>query len=1264
MEAELEQQLIKIRVQATSKAPHQQQHAAMLLAVEETIKEQGAPAEPASYFATLLTLLEQQAGTGPKGLSGTIIYLLSIVLPSVSHLMLRAKFSTMMAVLSQSLDLASADVALLRSVISCLETVLAAQDAGSWGLPISQGTFRSLLALSTDSKPKIRKRAQEAVSALLSHPPPPAVVHPAAQITARFVIDTLSAAKSDAQAALHILQLLKSTDMIWPSEGFGSLCEALMQLPKLNMPFVTTLSFQAIESVFSSATESLDEDQFRDLLIDIVDLKPNANDPLASEAWLKIIQKGYTAYAQISPDACFQSLPDLIDLIIPDIELGKPSTREAATQCIWATIRECIPDSMLGSAGIGQVIKTLASGLSYRYRESWALVFLLIAALFQRLSKFAHPAMDGVLTEVANMRMEPEFELKNEADAVLGAAVRAIGPQAFLEVLPLNLGGDLRKDQAGRAWLLPLMKSHIRNAPLKYFVDTMLPLADSLSAQSKQFASKGREIEAKVFSALGQQVWALLGGFFNVPADILNSFTPSFAHRLAVELLESPDLRPTICGALQTLLVAVHTLANDDSGLGPLTKQQALAAQTHLAQFAPDYLAQLFNVFAQSPGANRGYMVNTITAFLAVITSADINATFARVCAMLDEALKTHEPPAAAELTKGYLEAHSPPNAHTMMDLAIIMTPYLDAEHSLMLVRAAHMLAKQSEDQILQKKGYKAISRLAEQPTGSAAHQLIESTLSADLIPMLVESAESVAISSRRERLSLIALLSRNLADDQLHFIPAMLSEVILGTKEANERARNVAFDALLTMGKRMSQGGVINMAAVTGDVSVNDESAQQLANTEEFFKMIAAGLAAQTPHMISATIAAISRALFEFQSLLSVDFVVELLSTVLMFVVNNNREIAKSSLGFVKIIAVILPKDVLEPHLGEIVTSILKWSHEFKNKMRLKCRHILDRLVRRLGLDAVEKVMPEEHMKLLGNMRKRQQRSKRGKEAAAVGGQQQQTEGNGASQVEAAAGATAKKTFGNAYEDILYGSESELEDSDDEEPNTLAAKGAAKGKGAKADRKNGNAQGPSAPAKLSGAWIKEDAEGPLDFLDRSAFTHFSTTNPTTKERRTPTAPKMKGGKFVFEDPEEEARKAAAAAAMAAADAAQAGGEADGEDYYLQSLTSKDAFYHTPGQKVKFPKRKAGDDDDDVEMASDNEDATAAQQKSVPAKRGKDNSGNAVGREFRAKKAQGDVKRGNIDPFAYIPLNPKSMKKGAVSVKGNSKKEKRARNMK
>ncbi|KAJ2517545.1 pre-rRNA processing protein [Coemansia sp. RSA 1939] len=1249
MDAGLENQLRKLREQISSKAAHQQQHAATLLAVEETISEQSVAAEPSGYFAVLLTLLEQQASAGSKGLSNAILYLLSIILPHVPTHVLRAKFSTMMAVLSQSLDLESADIAMLRSVIACLETVLQSQDAGSWNQPVSQGTLKSLLALSVDTKPKVRKRAQEAVSTLLSQPPAPSTVHPAAPIVVRFVLDMLSNAKADNQSAMYTLQLLKSTDMVWPPEAFKELCESLMQLPKLNAPFLTSLSFQALAAVFSSAASSLEEEQFRDLLVEIIDLKPNVNDPLSSEAWLKIVQNGYVAYASISSEMCFESLPDLIELLLPDIELGKQSIKETATQCIWALIRDCIPASKLGAEGINQIVKSLTSGLSYRYRESWALVFLLIAALFQRLGSYAHPSMDALLVEIASMRMEPEFQFKNEADAVLGAAIRAIGPQVFLEVLPLNLNTAGRQSETGRAWLLPLMKNHIRNAPLGYFISELLPVADNLAAQSLRFTSQGREIEAKVFAALCQQIWALLSGFCNVPSDVIEAFTPGFAARLSKEIVEDTALRSSICAALSTLLTAVHQIAHEDVESSSLTKQQALSSEAHLAQFAQDFLSQLFNVFAQSPAASRGYIMDTITAFLAVISESEVNATFVRVCAMLDDVLKTHTPPAASELTEKYLAAHPPPHAYTMMDLATTMTPYLDSDRAQMLARAAFLLARQNDDATLQKKGYKAIVRLADQPAGSPAHQLIESSIGSELIPMLLESAETVALSSRRDRLALISRLSRSLPTSQLHFIPAMLSEVILGTKEPNERARAIAFDTLLVMGKRMAQGGAIDMAALSGDAGNPDgtEQPEYQASILEYFKIIAAGLAAQTPHMISATIASISRALFEFHEQLDAEFTVELMDTVLMFVVNNNREIAKSSLGFVKVIAVILPKELLEPHLKEIVPAILKWSHEYKNQLRLKCRHILDRLSRRLGLDVVASAVPEEHAKLVANMRKRQQRSKRAK--SGDGGANTQERGL-SEEVGAASSAVAKKSYGNAYEDVIYGSESELDDSDDE------GAGGATRNGRKNNKSKKQQLGDKAGSNKTGAWIKEDTEGPLDFLDRSAFTHFATASPAEKPRRAISVPKMKDGKLLFEDPEEEARKIKTAAV--AKDESK-GGEETTENYYLESVKSKDGFYRTPGQKIKFHKRKAGDSDDDVEMGSDGENDGRAV--AGPAKRGKANSGASYGREFMSKKGKGDVKRGNVDPFAYIPLTPKSMKKGLASIKGSNKKEKRGR---
>lgn len=107
------------------------------------------------------------------------------------------------------------------------------------------------------------------------------------------------------------------------------------------------------------------------------------------------------------------------------------------------------------------------------------------------------------------------------------------------------------------------------------------------------------------------------------------------------------------------------------------------------------------------------------------------------------------------------------------------------------------------------------------------------------------------------------------------------MTEAVLGTKEPSEKARNAAFDLIVTMGKKMSEGGVVRRDLVDG---MDDESSGQgteivpfpadpflipnsaTASLEEYMTMIAGGLAGATPHMISATVTAISRLVFEFK--------------------------------------------------------------------------------------------------------------------------------------------------------------------------------------------------------------------------------------------------------------------------------------------------------------------------------------------------------------------------------------------------------------
>src|SRR5690606_23413073 len=144
----------------------------------------------------------------------------------------------------------------------------------------------------------------------------------------------------------------------------------------------------------------------------------------------------------------------------------------------------------------------------------------------------------------------------------------------------------------------------------------------------------------------------------------------------------------------------------------------------------------------------------------------------------------------------------------------------------------------------LQKKSYKIIARLAESEAGNV-------TLKAQSVPLqaiFLESMESVSPPSRRDRLVAMAHIVEHLDPSDLHFIPSILSEVVISAKEVNEKARAAAFDLLVLMGKKMAAGGTVVNSKVP---HMPDDAPSVQATLEEYFTMVAAGLAGSTPHMI-----------------------------------------------------------------------------------------------------------------------------------------------------------------------------------------------------------------------------------------------------------------------------------------------------------------------------------------------------------------------------------------------------------------------------
>ena len=480
------------------------------------------------------------------------------------------------------------------------------------------------------------------------------------------------------------------------------------------------------------------------------------------------------------------------------------------------------------------------------------------------------------------------------------------------------------------------------------------------------------------------------------------------------------------------------------------------------------------------------------------------------------------------------------------MDLIITLSIYLPRPTFPTLFSLAAVILPQSFDPQLQKKAYKLLPRLATSPTGTLALQ----DRNAELQALLLNTASTVSAPARRDRLAAVAVVVEHLPQTSRHFIPSILSEVVISAKEVNEKARTAAFDLLVLMAKKMSQGGQIDQSKIP---NMPADAPVATASLEEFFTMVSAGLVGSTPHMISASITALTRILYEFSSQLPQPVIEEIVTTLDLYLADANREIVRSVLGFVKVAIICLPEAIIKPRLETVIPGLTSWSREHKAQFRAKVKHILERAIRRFGFDTVEKYCPEDQKKFIHNIRKTKERRKRHKAADAAEGTASEPQDR------------KKGRFESEYDEALYGSDSSASDTDtDQDPPSTHDN-----------------------SDTRGTYITEDPSEPLDLLDRKSLAHISSRKPLPKpifsskhNRKTKTD---SDGKLVFDDHD------------AGGDAMALDVDGDGENgdgsleqginAYVDAIRGRDAVQRGRGGRLKFSnkKEKGGMDVDDVD---------------------------------------------------------------------------------
>lgn len=1063
-----------------------------------------------------------------------------------------------------------------------------------------RGGVAGLLAIAVDHRPKVRKRVQEALTKVLKSPPPsPSLDHPAADMCAESALRTLkdvteTAAKNrkkgqkDIQhhepALIHALQLVKTIATAsggWPSRKIDALCEVLLEVSRSSNEFLTMAAFEIFEVIFEGMSDEVSSAKLPHLLEIIGQLQPAPTDTQLLPAWIAIISRAYDVSAQVSPEDTFQNLPDVFSKMSSFLSSPSHNIRVSASECLISFLSNCIADSVIIEPSIfdQKTLETLATKvtdlLNVRYQSAWMEVFSVLGAAFNALRYRAAPFLATVVKTVGDLRGNESFTGKKEADAVLSQAVQATGPDFVLSILPLNLIKP-QPGKPGRAWVLPLLRDSVSNTRLAHFREEMLPLSETMFQRVLNHGSKEKTTDIKIFETVVHQIWSCLPGYCDLPLDLVEAFDQTFAEMLSNLLYQQTELRTDICRALQNLVESNKALIDaveerDALKFARVTRTQAQQNLAHLATFAGNLLAVLFNVYSQTLPHNRGVLLQCINAYLSITAEKDVMEIFTRVTTMLEsslqeEAAKQAQPDKQKQQQKPNTNK-MPPATHTLMDLLITLSIYLPRSSYPQLFSLSAVIINSPQDPQLQKKAYKLIPRITESEVGRQAL----SDRNAELQGLLLDSAEKSSPPARRDRLVAIGKVVEFLPDDDLYFVPSVLPEVVIATKEANEKARNAAFELLVAMGERMRKGGKVAMGKVP---HMEDTAETKNADLEEYLVMVSAGLAGSTPHSVSASVTACTRILYEFRKELKDETVLQLVETMDLFLQSKSREIVRSVLGFVKVCVISLPDGIVRPRLKSLMPSLMSWSHEHKGHFKAKVKHIVERMIRRFGVEEVEKVCPEDDKKLVANIRKVRERRKKKRD--------ENTEG-----ADAEDGANGEATgrhghFENEFDEAIYGSE------DDESLNSGSGSEESDDDGGvplRSSARHGNAKQPQ-------TYIVEDEDEPLDLLDRRALGNISSTRPLRTRQLQGKKTKAKtniDGKLIFTEPPRKSKNTAATALVGTLDNGENAG--DGSiNAYVDAVSGRDAAKRGLRGKLKFknrPQKGENADDEDMDISRD-----------------------------------------------------------------------------
>lgn len=966
-------------------------------AMRSILSAESLPLTPAAYFAASISAISNPSETLEDSEAvAALTSFLAMVLPLVPSLAISPgkaaeAVEVLVGLLRRGSNVVSAPS--IRAVVKSLGVLTGFCDLEDWG-SVKLG-FETLLKFSVDKRPKVRKCAQvcvekvfqsyqsstiikkasKSVLVLLKSYMPLAVELSTSKTADGYRDGILS--KPDHLEVLHMLNVLRLIVPFLSVKVGSKILSELQKLMTSQFSALTRHILKIIEAFFEASRVKVSIPEMENILISLASYisleEKNPMDTVISAATLlkNVLDKLHVGESGL----CIGKFPLVIGPLA-GLLTSEASTVSQASNILKELINHHINQKIflsyenqpfedearwsveaIATKSTCDVFDNLLSTCDGIPNEH---VLGVISVLFLKLGEISFSFMRGIVLKLANLMTLAGGDMCNTThlQTCIGSAVIALGPERMLKLLPISLHANFT---SSNIWLIPIMKNYVVGASLKYYMEHIVPLAES-------FQQACLKVEKSVIDqdlqAHAHGLWGLLPAFCRHPTDTCENFG------LLVELLitlikDGSFMHENIALALQELVnqnrrvLSSKRNADESNTYGDkdyiikfrnvpsYSKKTATKNLKALASYSTELLQALTDLFFVSSSEKRSYLKDAIGCLASISDSSVIKKIFlsSLVKFQFINDMGEFEKPGNDKEQGSTSSKEKDAQRCLIIELA---SSFIEGAQEDLIDLIYNLIRHtfQATDEIGHREAYQTLSRILEEHAWFCSSRLLE------LIDLLLDMKSPVDTATLRSRFAsfhiiIVHIVKGNLEEDDTKAF-LILNEIILTLKDSSEEGRKVAHDMLLLISSSLR-----NLPSVSLEVPY-----------QKLITMISGYLSGPSPHIKSGAVSALSILVYK-----DVDIILampDLLPSVLSQLGNKSVEVTKAVLGFVKVLVSCLQVKDLQNLLPDIVNSILPSSSSSRHHFRSKITVILEILIRKCGSASVEFVTPEKYKNFL----------------------------------------------------------------------------------------------------------------------------------------------------------------------------------------------------------------------------------------------------------------------------------------------------------